>query len=140
MNDTNLIGYECFECRQLEKQVDRLEIEIERLKTAVLSPNTESQIERDNAQLQDQLHRLNLYLDKLEAENEALKINRASDAPENSSIMCSWCPTCKVECKSTDEDHCCVSCGVDVVWPTVEHIKERDQLLERLARVEGTRK
>jgi hypothetical protein len=62
---------------------------------------------------------------KLEAENEALKENCAYP----------WCPECKVECRATDEDHCCSSCGVDVVWPTSQHIENLGKVIEVLKKL-----
>ena len=56
--------------------------------------------------------------------NEKLREERDA-ALENCSYP--YCPECTCEVRATDEDHCCTSCGTDVVWPTAQHIIERDQ-------------
>lgn len=60
----------------------------------------------------DEVKSLRAELERLRADNEGLLAN----------CPYPYCPECKIECRSTDEDHCCSACGVDVVWPTVEHI------------------
>ena len=59
---------------------------------------------------------------RLQSDNEALRLNCPNP----------WCPECKAECTVTDEDHCWVVCGPDVVWPESKHIEENARLREAL--------
>ena len=50
-----------------------------------------------------------------------------------------WCPECKVEIQSVDEDGCCSMCGVDPITPKAEHVGERDDLLVDRERIREER-
>lgn len=68
-----------------------------------------------------------------EAEGNAAELEERIAALEEK-VPYPWCPGCKSECHSVDEDGCCDACGADVVWPTAAHVGRVAALEDALTR------
>jgi hypothetical protein len=96
-------------------------------------------------ELECKIHKLEAALKKAETDGNAwyglLQSERDQhhELIENlkSNIAYPWCPECKVECHATDEDHCCSSCGVDVVWPTAQHVENLGKVIDVLKKLKA---
>jgi hypothetical protein len=101
--------------------------EVERERDGLRLENSRLRSERDHARgkasaLEEGVTELHARIAQLESERGTLLAH----------CPYPWCPECQEECRSVDEDHLCVACGVDVVWPSAEHVRERDELYTQM--------